>query len=861
MSWLSRSPDQELQKLLERVVEEREALDQWLQLVSAAGERLEAQRAQTDAIEARVGGIAGKVTDLEEINRRVDQVLSRIDRMERKQGEADEQSEVIARRVRDAETTTASMTRSLDQAHVLKAELEAQTGAEGPVTQMRKEGGALREQFLQFQHDVLQVRDTLASLQQVRDAALGDIAGMRAEVLRLKDTTGETELRLEDMGRVVRDVQKVDELSTRTRRDMEALSALADRVTQKTTAVEAQRELVERVGAQSTRLTELAWDLDARIKRMDERGREWKKAERKADEIREMLGKIEGEVTRADGLWREAAGTTQQAGEQLEATRRRLDEAVARLGAERGDVETLTRRLADLRNDIGEVEQRQVGLAQADQRAREAQGRADEVSIRVETLLAEFTRLENLGERVLAADNVVERVARDAQLLDGRLSALAARAPELEQLRGEVDRLSAAHGAVEDATGRLTGARGELDRAVETVGAARADAAVLRARLDGLEQQAAALEPLGPELTRTTRLAERIIGQLDATQRREEFVQGLDRRLDALGALSADVAERQRRFEEGRAAIDDAERRLAGLVDRLRDVDQRFATAGERAQAADAVADRLVQVEHGVTSATDQMASLARDVEVTRRKHAEVESLAERADEMLRTITEREAALSGAIKQLEQATYLRADAVKAVGDVGDRVRQLETAVRSADAEAGRLTHFEEKLTELARAEERLGVLVGEWRSREDTMAAFRTDIERMRASTEQTRSEIASIADAQDSVEATRRRLDDLLERASESEQLATRLDERVARLSKVESELARVDGLLGDARASLETLHGERATLEFLVEKAGKLAVESRQAEALITALKEERDRVQRVAEGLRELRDERAG
>jgi hypothetical protein len=55
--------------------------------------------------------------------------------------------------------------------------------------------------------------------------------------------------------------------------------------------------------------------------------------------------------------------------------------------------------------------------------------------------------------------------------------------------------------------------------------------------------------------------------------------------------------------------------------------------------------------------------------------------------------------------------------------------------------------------------------------------------------------------------------------------------------------------------------LHGERATLEFLVEKAGKLAVESRQAEALITALKEERDRVQRVAEGLRELRDERAG
>jgi hypothetical protein len=60
------------------------------------------------------------------------------------------------------------------------------------------------------------------------------------------------------------------------------------------------------------------------------------------------------------------------------------------------------------------------------------------------------------------------------------------------------------------------------------------------------------------------------------------------------------------------------------------------------------------------------------------------------------------------------------------------------------------------------------------------------------------------------------------------------------------------------DVRASLESLQSQKVTIDHVLDKASQLQFLSKEAEALITTLREERDMTSRVHEGLQQLRDE---
>ncbi|MBI4500645.1 MAG: hypothetical protein HY700_05740, partial [Gemmatimonadetes bacterium] len=72
------------------------------------------------------------------------------------------------------------------------------------------------------------------------------------------------------------------------------------------------------------------------------------------------------------------------------------------------------------------------------------------------------------------------------------------------------------------------------------------------------------------------------------------------------------------------------------------------------------------------------------------------------------------------------------------------------------------------------------------------------------------------------------------------------------------EQRIARLDALMVDVRASLEALQSQKATIDHVLDKASQLTFLAKESEALIVALREERDMTSRVREGLKELRDE---
>jgi chromosome segregation ATPase len=104
------------------------------------------------------------------------------------------------------------------------------------------------------------------------------------------------------------------------------------------------------------------------------------------------------------------------------------------------------------------------------------------------------------------------------------------------------------------------------------------------------------------------------------------------------------------------------------------------------------------------------------------------------------------------------------------------------------------------------------------------------------------------ISESHDEVSDARRMIDVVLTEIQAVKDESARLESRRKDLTDVDRQIARAEALLIDIRTSLEVLNGQKAFLEDVMDTAGSLRFQSKQAEALIATL---RDARQRLASG----------
>ena len=124
---------------------------------------------------------------------------------------------------------------------------------------------------------------------------------------------------------------------------------------------------------------------------------------------------------------------------------------------------------------------------------------------------------------------------------------------------------------------------------------------------------------------------------------------------------------------------------------------------------------------------------------------------------------------------------------------------------------------------------------------------------------EGTVSDVRSITDARQEIQRARAVLDDVLERAARVDELALAVDKKKMEIGDAEERMARLDTVLNDIQGSLEMVHSQKAVVDAVLEKAGQLSFQAKEAEALIAALREERDVAGRVLAAVREAREEK--
>ncbi|HSA57939.1 MAG TPA: hypothetical protein VLE53_19655, partial [Gemmatimonadaceae bacterium] len=107
-------------------------------------------------------------------------------------------------------------------------------------------------------------------------------------------------------------------------------------------------------------------------------------------------------------------------------------------------------------------------------------------------------------------------------------------------------------------------------------------------------------------------------------------------------------------------------------------------------------------------------------------------------------------------------------------------------------------------------------------------------------------------------VESTRALLDDMQERLKGATGAMSDFVERKRQIEQLEQRLARAEALTKDVRSTVDLISAQRSVIDQVLERSGTLAVQARQAEGLIEALRTECVLATTLQGAIRTQRDE---
>jgi DNA repair exonuclease SbcCD ATPase subunit len=639
------------------------------------------------------------------------------------------------------------------------------------------------------------------------------------------------------------------------------LRALAEQTTQKLAALEQQRDLIDRTSGQVTHLFGMLPQLEAGFHRQDELLRLLRELEVRvaADETqRRVSHETESLSARQSGLGADEVALR----EALVGLRGDMERSVSLVDQERRGMESLAERIAEIRAEIREYESKLQVLSESSRHIVGLHGQTQHLYQQVSGLTTEF---KLLGEKAERARLLQAEAARLEQLLAGlglRVQKIEDARPIVETAMRDLSVLRGSEDAVRDALEEVGRAQQELARLRESQG----DTEKWLARSDestrSLKSQVNELLALEPLVERVRKDVDRVTTSLDLADTRVAQLDDLSQRVANMHALGYELNER-----------------TAALAARMDGAEQRFGHIAARADEADTVADRIAEVANWIGDADRRMSSLAEAFDGLGSKARIADELKERLRQLEDELSRREGGLERAMEQLGRAQELRRDGADSAERLEEVVRALTASLATAEersrelerssADLGersialsmvqdQLRQFEEHLSRWQVAEKEMTRATDAVLSRQEAVDTLQKEVRQVHAEAAQTLAAARSIGDARREVEETARIVLDTQTQLRQATGAVEALELRRQQVERAEQRLSRAEAMTLDLRASLETLHGQRAVLDQALEKAGSLSLHMKQAESVIEQLREERTLADRVRAAVVALRQE---
>jgi chromosome segregation ATPase len=347
-------------------------------------------------------------------------------------------------------------------------------------------------------------------------------------------------------------------------------------------ALDSQKDMVERASQRAERLTELTSQVDRQLQEQHENTKFLGQLEKNVGDIKKLH---EAVLARGDELEKRFEAMDAEAKKldrDFASGREALQQSAAQFKFEKDGLDALSQRVVQLREAVGAAEQRLPAVEEARTGLDGVASEARRLAGLVKELGAQVQGLESAASAAQTARSQVGKLQDSVSDLTRRMEALtpAQLWEEMEQRAGQID----------EARGRVARLEARL-----------ADWATLEERVDQSLQVAgerrAAVEALRADLQRLFQVADTAITQVRAAADLNEQIGQRRQSLDALAAQlnhverqAASLDERKKQFAEAEArlarldaALIDLQSTLQAVLDQKQFLEQVVETAGQLA--------------------------------------------------------------------------------------------------------------------------------------------------------------------------------------------------------------------------------------------------------------------------------------
>ena len=589
-----------------------------------------------------------------------------------------------------------------------------------------------------------------------------------------------------------------ERLAGEAQSSMELASGPVHELTQAIAALEERLRGVEQMGAKAAALETQQHEMSSRIER----------AAQDAEAIQAALDPIRSDLEQTRHLLQNTSS--------LRADLEPLLDLGTQLRTMHADVETLRRELQEAQQTVKAVRDEhqavQQSTAAASDRLGSLEGMYSEMAVGLQGADQRVQQLQSTMESVSALAKQVPDLRRELDTLRALRDYVSQKVSELEQQRETVDY------ATSQGT-RLAELVQRIDRDLE----AQQEKARSFVRLD---EEAARLSATQAELSR----------QLDVlVERQEEDARADEMRRQEFKALQKLMDGRIRdtigKFEFEQERLEAATTQIADLRQAVAETEQRL--------------DAMRQAEESLASLRGEMAQLSDRVVAMAMDLAPLDGYADRMVTFKADMARIEQAIREISRRTEELTGAIADAdgqIAELQELGERTEQQTRDLTSLREYLGRL---EQRSAQLEAAEHTVTKAMDDAVKRQATVDALRADFQRMLEVAKETTDAVRVITESHDEITDGRQLVDDVMTEITAVREESARLEGKRDEMAGIEQQIARAEALMIEIGASLETLHGQKAFLEQVMETAGSLRFQSKQAEALIGTLRDARQRL----------------
>ena len=801
---------------------------------------------------AELGAISDRIAGLEQSLEVAERVKAQLQAVEERASRLSEAHEQSSARISAAD---AEMTRLHESSGELLAKVNDASG-------MREQ----LEQFLAIQPQFAALRrESEATNAQLRELgeSLGRLRAVHDDALHAQKHAASRLEGVEQRSQAA--VAKVDAVERRAATAQEALDALlriaggipdaqhqlgvlkaiAEQVAQKTAVLEQQGEAVDRAAAQAAEVLSLRPQVESALRRQEEQAHAVTALESKLVAVQTLHTNVLARAEEISAEQRTLEEAEQAAERSLSGMRDEMKSSAERFELENRSLDSVSERIVELRTAQKDCETRLSSLdatartlAETDARSRGLAEQVSELAEDVERITAQADRLRAVRDDVGGLESALSDMTQRMERVEGLK-------PDVDSILRDLATLSGTHESIRDGLEQVRLSYEEMTR---------------------LRQRQAQTDQWLADADVKLRATRELLGELEhmrpGTEALRDKVAQITASMDALEGRNAMVDTMQRRLGEIDSALAQAQDRGNGLHARMEAAETRFSDLLRQAAEARRVAQTIGSVTASVDAADRRMTSVGAVADALGERAAAFAGLEDRLRVFNQEFEQRQSALEAAAANLAQASAVRREAADAMQQLDELSRTIGGQLGDAQQRTGTLSEMLEELEarigSLGQVEKRMAnfeSLLATWDvaqrdavqgmeqigSKQATIDAVNAQVKHLFEVAERTAEHVRSISTERREIEDARA----VLERTRGELTAATDgmrvFADRKWQVEDIERRLARADALARDIRSSTEALAAQRAVVDRALEGSAALAVQMKQADAVMDALRQE--------------------